>query len=34
MRMLELRQISKSYEQGIAEVRALREVSLSATRAR
>jgi putative ABC transport system ATP-binding protein len=30
MRMLELRQISKSYGQGTAEVHALREVSLSA----
>jgi putative ABC transport system ATP-binding protein len=30
MRMLELRQVSRSYGRGTAEVRALREVSLSA----
>jgi ABC-type lipoprotein export system ATPase subunit len=30
MRMLELRQVSRSYGQGLAEVHALREVSLSA----
>ena len=34
MSMLELRQVSKSYGQGDAEVHALREVSLTATKAR